>query len=96
MKNHLRDPALYFKNNVAGTVNIADACLREGVKLLVYISSAAVYGDLMTPPINENKPRITIWLIEAVKLYGKHGLKYVILRLFKRLHLLPDVKCPSK
>jgi UDP-glucose 4-epimerase len=83
-------PALYFKNNVVGTANVADACLRGGLKPLVYLSSAAVYGDPAAPPISESHPTSPISPYgqtklmgeEAVKFYSQQGLKYAILRLF--------------
>ncbi|MBC7130043.1 NAD-dependent epimerase/dehydratase family protein [Candidatus Bathyarchaeota archaeon] len=84
-----RKPALYFRNNVAGTANVADACLRKGIKL-IYISSAAVYGNPVALPISETHPTKPISPYgltklmgeQAVKFYAEQGLKYAILRLF--------------
>lgn len=83
-------PILYFKNNVLGTANVAKTCLDKNIKHLIYLSSAAVYGDPQTLPINENHPANPISpygltkLIgeETVKFYAKQGLKTTILRLF--------------
>ncbi|MEM2768208.1 MAG: SDR family NAD(P)-dependent oxidoreductase [Candidatus Bathyarchaeia archaeon] len=90
VKESLKKPALYFRNNVAGTANMAHACLLGGVKLLVYISSAAVYGNPSALPTSESQPPNPISPYgltklmgeEAVKFYAKQGLKHVILRLF--------------
>lgn len=38
-------PRSAFEVNVAGTFNVMEACLRQGVKRLVFSSSAAVYGE---------------------------------------------------
>jgi len=54
VEESMKKPAMYFRNNVAGTANVADVCLREGVKFLVYISSAAVYGEPVALPVTES------------------------------------------
>lgn len=85
----MRRPLLYFRNNVLGTVNVAYASLLRGVKL-VYVSSAAVYGDQAVLPISEGNPPnpISVYGLtkllgeEVVRYYSRYGLKYVILRLF--------------
>lgn len=89
VEESVKKPALYFRNNVAGTANLASACLRKGIKL-IYISSAAVYGDPATLPISESHPANPISPYgltklmgeQAVKFYAGQGLKYAILRLF--------------
>lgn len=89
VEESMRKPALYFRNNVAGTANVAYACLRGDVKL-IYISSAAVYGNPAALPISEAHPANPISPYglsklmgeEAVKFYARQGLKYAILRLF--------------
>ncbi|MEM1573824.1 MAG: NAD-dependent epimerase/dehydratase family protein [Candidatus Methanomethylicaceae archaeon] len=89
VEESVKKPTLYFKNNVVGTVNVANICLNKNIKL-IYISSAAVYGNPINLPINENHPTNPISPYglsklmgeEVIKFYGKYGLKYVILRLF--------------
>jgi 2-alkyl-3-oxoalkanoate reductase len=47
----------YFETNVSGTEQVLKACLREGVRRVVYASSVAVYGPVRQgEPINENTP----------------------------------------
>ncbi len=38
------NPAKYYRNNVLGSLNFIEACVRGGVRQLVFSSSAAVYG----------------------------------------------------
>lgn len=90
VEESVQRPALYIKNNVAGTASVAAACLQQGVKLLVYISSAAVYGNPVALPIDEFHPTNPISPYglsklmgeEVVRFYAQQGLRYVILRLF--------------
>ncbi|HEY0705474.1 MAG TPA: UDP-glucose 4-epimerase GalE [Polyangia bacterium] len=47
-------PRKYFRNNVAGTLNLLDAMLDAGVKTIVFSSSCTVYGERHTGgPISE-------------------------------------------
>jgi len=41
----VKDPSLYYKNNVITTVALLDKLIECGVKTFVYSSSAATYGD---------------------------------------------------
>jgi dTDP-glucose 4,6-dehydratase len=43
--NSLRNPNIFFETNVMGTLNIANACLKFGVRLH-HISTDEVFGDL--------------------------------------------------
>ena len=47
------DPALYFRNNVVGTLNLLDAMREAGVQRLIFSSTAAVYGQPEYTPIDE-------------------------------------------
>lgn len=42
-------PLLYYKNNVLGTINLAEMALKHGVDNFVFSSSATVYGDGVSP-----------------------------------------------
>jgi UDP-glucose 4-epimerase len=48
------EPALYFRNNVAGTLNLLDAMRGAGVGRLIFSSTAAVYGQPVSTPIYED------------------------------------------
>jgi UDP-glucose 4-epimerase len=49
-------PDLYFANNVTGTVNLLNAMVRSGVRMLVFSSSCAVYGQPRSLPVTEEAP----------------------------------------
>lgn len=50
------DPARYVENNVIGTKRLLDSMRRHGVGRIVFSSSAAVYGEPDTVPIDESSP----------------------------------------
>jgi UDP-glucose 4-epimerase len=49
-------PRSAFGVNVAGTMNVIEAVIASGVKRLVFSSSASVYGDAVTEPMEEDHP----------------------------------------
>jgi UDP-glucose 4-epimerase len=49
----LAEPALNHAVNVEGTFHVFEAARRAGVKRVVYASSSAVYGDLLSLPARE-------------------------------------------
>ncbi len=64
----LTKPLKYYRNNVAGTVNLCEIMARHGVKNMVFSSSATVYGDPETVPIDESFP------VSATNPYGRTKL----------------------
>ena len=50
-------PLMYYNNNVSGTINLLEIMTEHNVKNIVFSSSATVYGDPDTLPIDENSPR---------------------------------------
>ncbi|MEQ1886223.1 MAG: UDP-glucose 4-epimerase GalE [Bryobacteraceae bacterium] len=50
----VREPELYYSNNVGGSVSLLEAMARTGVKRLVFSSTAAVYGNPASVPISED------------------------------------------
>ena len=86
-----KEPILYNDVNVNGTINLLLASIRNKVKSIIYASSAAVYGNPIRLPIDENHPLNPLSPYGVSKLAGeyyvkllseRHGLRYVILRLF--------------
>jgi len=45
----------YFDNNVSGTINVLEYCIKKKIKKLIYVSSY-VYGNPEYCPIDENHP----------------------------------------
>lgn len=95
----VRDPAKYYRTNVLGAVNLVTACVEQGVRRVVFSSSAAVYGEPDLVPIPESHPtrpknpygetklaveRMLDWLSAA------YGLGAVSLRYFNAAGADPD------
>ncbi len=72
-------PLEYYDNNVSGTLVLLAAMKNAGVKSLVFSSSATVYGDPATTPIDESFPR------SATNPYGRS--KLIIEEMLEDLHL---------
>jgi len=87
----VRDPARYYRDNVAGGINLLEAARRAGVTRLVFSSSAAVYGTPDRSPIPEDSDPHPInpygetkrAFESALAWYGAaYGLRSVALRYF--------------
>lgn len=61
-------PLAYYDNNVAGTVNLVEVLKQHNIKRFVFSSSATVYGDPHTTPIQEHFP------CSATNPYGRSKL----------------------
>jgi UDP-glucose 4-epimerase len=82
-------PRSAFDVNVRGTFNVMEACVRNGIKRLVYSSSASVYGDAVEEPMTEDHPFNNRNFYGATKICGeamlrafhfRYGLEFVGLR----------------
>lgn len=82
-------PRSAFNTNVLGTFNVMDACVANNIKRLVWSSSASVYGDAITDPMEEDHPFNNKNFYGATKIAGeamlrsyhhRYGLDYVGLR----------------
>ncbi|MDA1133863.1 MAG: UDP-glucose 4-epimerase GalE [Proteobacteria bacterium] len=49
-------PDLYFENNVTGSQHLIDCIKEQGIKKVIFSSSATVYGDPQYLPIDEAHP----------------------------------------
>lgn len=52
----VRDPGRYWDNNLGGTLALLEAMRRTGCRRIVFSSTAAVYGEPETSPIEETAP----------------------------------------
>jgi len=82
-------PRAAFNVNIQGTFNVLEACIANGVRRLVYSSSASVYGDAVEEPMTEDHPFNNTNFYGATKIAGeamarslhhRYGLPYVGLR----------------
>lgn len=64
-------PRSAFDVNIQGTFNVLDACVQQGVKRLVYSSSASVYGDAIREPMDEEHPFNSQNFYGATKIAGE-------------------------
>jgi len=95
----MREPEMYFRNNVANTLTLLGAMREAGVKRIVFSSTAAVYGTPERSPIPEDHPlrpdsvygdsklmveRILDWFGQA------HGFASAKLRYFNASGADPD------
>src|SRR5919112_3186737 len=70
---HCHDyPRSAFEVNIGGTFNVLEACINNGVKRLVYSSSASVYGDAIEEPMTEDHPYNNTNFYGATKIAGEH------------------------
>lgn len=77
--------------NIQGTLNFIEACVKEGVKKIVFSSSSEVYGEQEKLPITEESPLNPKSVYAVSKIAGEEYLKayagmypfqYNIVRLF--------------
>jgi UDP-glucose 4-epimerase len=85
------EPAKYYANNFSNTLNLLDAMVAAGVKRFIFSSTAAIFGEPVTPLIAEDHPQHPLnpygrskWMVEqALADYDRaYGLKSACLRYF--------------
>jgi UDP-arabinose 4-epimerase len=95
----VEDPSKYYRNNVAGTLSLLDACRNAKVDKVIFSSSCATYGVPSVLPIKEVTPQRPISPYGRTKLIAEHmlgdfaaayGLHYVALRYFNACGADPD------
>ena len=87
----VRNPAPYWRVNVLGTLHLLDAMREAGIALLVFSSTAAVYGAPKETPIPEHAQLRPINPYGASKLAAEraiasyaeaYGIRFATLRYF--------------
>jgi UDP-glucose 4-epimerase len=94
----MQKPEIYFRNNTAATLSLLEAMIRKNLAKLVFSSTAAVYGEPVSTPIDENAA------LSPTNAYGEskllveqmlawmhrvHGLRYASLRYFNVAGAIP-------
>ena len=92
-------PEKYSVNNITGTLNIMNAAVRHGCKIMIFSSSAATFGEPEYLPMDENHPQKPINYYGFTKLkieefmdwYDQiRDLKFAALRYFNAAGYDPD------
>ncbi len=95
----MSDPRIYWHDNTVGALNLLDVMRARGVKLFVFSSTAATYGDPVQVPIPEDHPQVPVNPYGDTKLaiermlsaYSPaYGLSFAALRYFNAAGALPD------
>ena len=80
-----KSPIMDAKNNIIGTINLLSLSKQYNVKKIIAASTAAVYGDPLYLPVDENHPSniLSFYALSKYTMenYIKHfGIDYVIFR----------------
>ncbi len=98
----VREPLLYYRNNVGGLATLLDAMLNHGVYSLVFSSSCTVYGEPQRLPVTEehktanpsspygNTKKMCEEIIADTVRAEKGKLRSVILRYFNPIGAHPS------
>ena len=82
----MTNPSKYFRNNVAGGLNLADAAVAAGVRKFIFSSTCATYGPPDRVPMDESLPQ------RPINPYGESKLMFEsVLRWYRELHGLEVV-----
>jgi len=72
----MENPEMYFRNNVVGGINLAEAMIDNDVKKIVFSSTCATYGQPDTVPITEKETQNPQNPYGESKLMFEHTLKW--------------------
>jgi UDP-glucose-4-epimerase GalE len=95
----VREPGRYYQNNVGGTLNLLDAMRAVGTQILVFSSTAAIYGTPVQVPIPESHPKAPInpygaskWMVEQILQDhdAAFGFRFAALRYFNAAGADPE------
>ena len=87
----MKEPEKYWRNNVLGSLNLIEACVKHDVKNFVFSSTCATYGDQDNVVLDENSIQLPINSYGASKkaveeilwnMEQAYGLNSVIFRYF--------------
>lgn len=91
MGESMENPEIYFENNSFATLNLLEAMVKQNVKHFIFSSTAGVYGNPHSVPIDESHMKVPtnpygeskLMVEQMLKWYQKiHGINFVALRYF--------------
>lgn len=94
----VKNPRMYFENNVEKGIALLEALLDAGVKRFVFSSTCATYGEPQYVPIDEEHPQqptnpygwSKLMIEKVLSAYDDaYGFKYVALRYFNASGAIP-------
>lgn len=93
------DPEHYYRNNIAGTLNLLSAMRTAKVHRMIFSSTCATYGESPVVPMNEDAPQEACSPYARTKLAVEwmirdfcraYGLGFTLLRYFNAAGASPD------
>jgi UDP-arabinose 4-epimerase len=93
------DPAMYYRNNLGGSLSLIEAMRETGTDKIVFSSTCATYGIPADSPIRESAPQLPVnpygetklAIERALRWYGEaYGLRSVSLRYFNAAGADPE------
>jgi UDP-arabinose 4-epimerase len=99
VRESIESPALYYKNNVLGSLSLLEAMREYGPRIVVFSSSCATYGLPIASRIGEDDPQVPINPYGTSKLmiermlqdYGvAYGFRWMSLRYFNAAGADPE------
>jgi UDP-glucose 4-epimerase len=95
----VRNPAIYYRNNLSNTLNLLDAMVAAQVRRFIFSSTAAIFGEPAYVPVDEKHPERPMnpygaskQMVErALQDYDRaYGLRSVCLRYFNAAGAHPE------
>ncbi|KQV62289.1 MULTISPECIES: UDP-glucose 4-epimerase GalE [unclassified Caulobacter] len=95
----VKNPGVFFDNNVGGTITLIEAARRAGVNALVFSSTCATFGDPVNLPMNETHPqaplnpygRSKLMVEQALADYDRYlGFRSAVMRYFNAAGADPE------
>ena len=81
VEESVRNPAIYFSNNVSNGLNLLQAAQSAGVRRFIFSSTAAVYDDAAPAPLKESSP------LKPANPYGESKLMFEqMLEWYRRIY----------
>jgi len=95
----VREPAKYYRNNVFKAQHLLDAMVSHRVNHFIFSSTAAIFGEPIRVPIDEDHPKNPInpygrgkWMVEQMleDYHKAYGLNAICLRYFNAAGADPE------